>query len=197
MARPRLHDEELRLRLIDRAARTVASDGIGALSLRNLAAAEKTSTTAIYSLFGGRSELIGAVFDRATVSFAESQDAAETTADPLADLLALAHAYRDWAEANPHLFGVIFGGLLTGFTPTEEQLTACFAAMGPLTDAVRRGLAAGVLEGHADAIALACWAAVHGLVTLAMGGPALQVGDGAFDQLMRATLRGWAPRAGA
>ncbi|MET0798548.1 MAG: TetR family transcriptional regulator, partial [Rhodococcus sp. (in: high G+C Gram-positive bacteria)] len=54
MARPRIHDAELRTRLLEAAAETVARHGVDSLSLRKLAAAQGTSTTAIYSLFGGR-----------------------------------------------------------------------------------------------------------------------------------------------
>ncbi|MEU0193944.1 TetR family transcriptional regulator [Streptomyces afghaniensis] len=62
VARPKTHDESLRLRLLHRAAATVFDRGTAALSLRQLAADVKTSTTAVYSLFGSKAGLLDSLY---------------------------------------------------------------------------------------------------------------------------------------
>ena len=118
------------------------------------------------------------------------------TPDPLADLLGLGRAYRSWALTNPHLFGVIFGGALGGFVPSENQLNEANLTMQPLNRAVERGLRAELLVGPAEAIAFGCWAGVHGYVTLVLAGPCEEPGDKAFDAILAATIRGWAAPQG-
>ncbi len=103
MPRPKVYDDRLRSRLITGAAATLAAGGPEALSLRPLAAAEGTSTSAVYAMFGGKAGLVAAVVDAAQRSFIAAQKAAPTTADAQADLTALGHAYRDWAQAHPAL----------------------------------------------------------------------------------------------
>ena len=65
MARPKVHDEALRGRLLERARAVLSADGPAALSLRTLARDCETSTTAVYSLFGGKPGLLTALFDDA------------------------------------------------------------------------------------------------------------------------------------
>ena len=200
MARPRLHDAALRGRLLERAGRMVAESGVDALSLRTLAVAEATSTSAIYSLFGGKLELLGALFDMGNAGFGAAQRAVPVGDDAVADLMGLAQAYRDWALAQPHLFRVIFGGALAGFRLSPSQIAGSRSTIEPLYSAVHRAIAVGAVAGDVDTIALACWATVHGLVSLAL---ACEVdisgvaGSASFDAIMLATLRGWVPTGGS
>jgi AcrR family transcriptional regulator len=52
------YDDALRIKLLDRAGELLSAAGPKALSLRKLAADAETSTTAVYSLFGGKTELV-------------------------------------------------------------------------------------------------------------------------------------------
>ena len=64
MNTPRHHDEKLRLELIAEASKALAKGGPAAVSLRDISAACNTSTTAIYSLFGGKKQLLNSVVSR-------------------------------------------------------------------------------------------------------------------------------------
>ena len=61
MPRPKVHDAALRLRLLECAGTALSTGGLAALSLRTLAAAVGTSTTAVYALFGGKPGLLEAL----------------------------------------------------------------------------------------------------------------------------------------
>jgi AcrR family transcriptional regulator len=197
MARPRVHDENLRARLLGHAGRLVTENGMAALSLRTLAADAGTSTTAVYSLFGGKSELLGALFEESFHSFGAAQRAVPVTGDVIVDLLALGHAYWTWAQEHPHLYGVMFSQVLADFARTPEQLAASATTIEPLAGAVAAGVRSGVLVGDPFAITFAIWAAVHGVVSLAMAGclPGdMIIDEGLFTATAAATVRGF--RAG-
>jgi AcrR family transcriptional regulator len=188
VARPRTHDAALRERLLDRAGELLSAEGPRALSLRRLAADVRTSTTAVYSLFGGKAELLRALHQEAMHRFAARLAHLEPTADPVADLLRIGALYRESALADPHLYAVMFSRAAREPADTRGE------AFAVLLDAVRRALAAGQFRGgSAEQIALACWGAVHGLVSLELYGklpPDLDVADD-YQRATRAVLDGW------
>lgn len=189
-----MHDAGLRDALLTRAGQMVAAGGVQGLSLRALAAAEKTSTTAVYSLFGGKPELLGALFEASFSSFGAAQRAVEQTGDTGADLLHLAIAYLDWAQANPHLFAIMFGGALAGFEPDQQQATAAIATIEPLSGAVRAGVESGVLAGDVELITLSLWAVVHGATALSLSecGPTdREQWRPVLEATTAAAIRGW------
>ncbi|MGH3914999.1 MAG: TetR/AcrR family transcriptional regulator [Pseudonocardiaceae bacterium] len=195
MPRPKLHDDALRVRLLDIAGVMVTSGGPNALSLRKLAAEAKTSTTAVYSLFGGKVEVLRALFVEAFARFGTHQNAVPPSDDPLADILALGRAYRVSAITSPHLYAVMFGSPAPGFDPTPQDWERAEATFTPLLDAVRRAVAAGLLrDAGPGLIATALWANVHGLVSLELG-RAMPAQAGApadvFEAALRACLDGW------
>lgn len=198
MARPKTYDAELADRLLAEAAVLVAADGPDGLSLRRLAENAETSTTAIYSLFGGKDPLLLAVFERAFRSFGESQHTVAVGDDPVGELLALGRGYRRWALANPHLFQLMFGPGGQRTTPETERLAE--QTKEPLLAAVRRAQAAGAVAAahEPELVALGLWGQVHGLVTLelSLGDHATAAdpiaAEAAFDACLAAAQRGWA-----
>lgn len=159
------------------------------VTVRAVAAAAEASTTAVYSLFGGKEGLIGAVRDRAVAGLFQDLSAVRTSADPLADLRALGVAYRRWGRGHSHLYTVLFGGVQS-FDPSGEVGSG--DPVRPLLAAIDRALAADVLTGDATAIALSVWATLHGLVTLELSGALdTATAEAAFGTSLDATLRGW------
>ena len=198
MPRPKLHDDALRIRLLDTAGELLTSEGPGALSLRRLAAAAGTSTSAVYALFGGKPGILRALFIEAFTRFAAHLDTVTPSDDPLADILALAHAYRASALADPHLYTVMFGSPVPGFEPETQDWAHAEATFIPLLDTVRRATTAGLLRAvDSIRLATALWANVHGLVSLelrsAMPAAAGPPGE-LFEAAIRANLDGWRVR---
>ncbi|WP_136610301.1 TetR/AcrR family transcriptional regulator [Sinomonas albida] len=164
MARPVVHDDAVRIRLLDVAAELVDREGPARVTLREVAAGAGTSTTAVYSLFGGKAELLTAVVDSGFTSFARSQRAA---AD--GGLRALGFAYREWALAHPALYRLMFGsagrpGERSAVAPTPEIADA---SMAPLREAIAAGQHSGELrEASLNTAVFVIWGQVHGLVSL-------------------------------
>ncbi|MGA7205961.1 MAG: TetR/AcrR family transcriptional regulator [Specibacter sp.] len=183
MARPIIHNDEVRSRLLEKAAALVAASGVAAVSLRDIAAAAGTSTTAVYSLFGGKQELLTAVVDDGFVSFAASQVGAAPQG-----LLALGRAYRHWALEHPALYSLMFAGSLGTYVGCPPSPGVANDAIAPLLAAVIGALVATDSVEPAPAVAVAIWGQVHGLVSLELANTPLP--GGTWEQAYEAALRG-------
>lgn len=164
MARPIVHTGELREQLLAAATAVVAERGVAAVSLRDVAARAGTSTTAIYSLFGGKQELMIAVVEAGFQSFAAAQAGAAR-----GGLLELGRAYRDWALAHPVVYSLMFAGQRGG-VDCPPTLDVSHEAIVPLIAAVGAAVAGKSGMGSPVAAALAIWGQVHGLVSLELSG---------------------------
>lgn len=184
MARPRVHDDALRTRLLEEASSLVATRGAAGLTVRDLAARAGTSASAVYSLFGSRDDLVRVVGDEAFARFAERLAAVPTTADPAADLLGLGLAYRQHALDDPHFYRVMFGTRGAGLQDGTRGAATGSATFGVLRDAVGRVL--GVDDDAAQEPALGLWALVHGLVELELDGLLPGRPDDRFARVLRA-----------
>jgi hypothetical protein len=162
MARPIVHDETLRRRLLDTAASLIARDGAASVSLRSIAATAGTSTTAVYSLFGGKAELL------------------------TAGLEALGRAYRTWALEHPVLYGLMFRGSLASQVPCRPTPGAAEPSIAPLVAAVAAALP-GAADDEIASMVGVVWGQVHGLVSLELAGaPAAGwTWDAAYDAAIR------------
>ncbi|MER6737569.1 TetR-like C-terminal domain-containing protein [Streptomyces puniciscabiei] len=190
MGRPRTNDEAVKERLVACATEMLATGARESVTVRAVAAAAGTSTTAVYSLFGGKDGLIGAVRDRAVAGLFQDLSAVPASQDPLADLYGLAGAYRRWGCGHRHLYAVLFGGVQT-FEPSGAVGTR--DPVGPLITAIDRAVAGALLDGEATSIALSLWVTLHGLVTLELAGALdARTAEAAFRPAIRAALRGWA-----
>ncbi|MCP2165463.1 TetR/AcrR family transcriptional regulator [Goodfellowiella coeruleoviolacea] len=198
MPRPKTHDENLRVRLLDRAGELLSAEGPAALSLRRLASECDTSTTAVYSLFGGKPGLVRELYLEAFQRFGDRLSAVPATDDPVEDLVQLGLAYRAGALSDPHLYAVLFNQVIPGFVPDPEAATQVRGTFAPLLAAASRGVAEGVLADQPpQEIALAAWANAHGLVSLELTAPTL-LGSAGVEQMyetaLRAHVNGWRRR---
>jgi AcrR family transcriptional regulator len=194
MPRPKTHDEALRIKLLDRAGELLSAEGPKALSLRKLAADVNTSTTAVYSLFGSKPDLVNALYVEGFRRFQARRAAATGTGDPVEDLVQLALVYRTSALADPHLYSIMFTKAVPGSEPNDDTAERARNTLAPLEETVRAGIEAGVLaDVDPGVIAVSCWAFVHGLVSLELNGDLpseFSVGD-AYETALRANANGW------
>jgi AcrR family transcriptional regulator len=108
VGRRREHDVTTAEALLDAAERTIAAEGVDALSLRTVAADAGTTTRAIYSLFGSKQALVGALGVRAFNLLQEEDDTLPATDQPVQDLIAVALGFRRFALEHPALFMIAF-----------------------------------------------------------------------------------------
>ncbi|XVV03079.1 TetR/AcrR family transcriptional regulator [Actinosynnema sp. CA-248983] len=197
MPRPKTHDDALRVRLLDRAGELLSTEGPGALSLRRLAADVNTSTTAVYSLFGGKPALLDALYEEAFRRFGDRLAALPETDDPIEDIVRIGLTYRDSALADPQFYLVMFSKVVPNFTPSEETNAAAAETFTPLVANVGRAVDQGLfVDAPHEHIALAMWGMVHGLVSLELNGnlpPGVEIAP-AYERAIRAHIDGWRKR---
>lgn len=182
MGRPRLHTNELRDSLLAETTRTVAASGVSAVSLRELATRCGTSTSAVYSLFGGKTGLLAAVHSEVLTRFRATMEAVPVTEDPLKDLMALAHAYRNWSTSHPELRIVLATSL------PDAHLEQVRWPLEPVESAVRRALDDAVLSGDPDTLVDGYITTVHGFVDLDIKG---LIPEDRRDRSFTDILQGW------
>jgi AcrR family transcriptional regulator len=177
---------DVRRRLLEAAALLIDEDGPDALTARRLAKEAGTSTMAVYTHFGGMPALVKEIVAEGFTRLDEHQATVPHTDDPLADLLALALAYRDNAVQNPHLYAVMFGATsLKGFTLTEEDMEIGLNSFATLTDYVARAMESGQLRRDEPArVAAQMWTAMHGYVMLELAGLHLPPDNPVEDVMM-------------
>jgi AcrR family transcriptional regulator len=182
--------------LLDAAARILAEEGHRAVSVRRVAAAAGTSTMAVYTWYGGKPQLMRALFREAFSRFRDRLLAESAGADPLAALIRLGSAYRSFALAEPDLYTVMFGRDSALFDPDPEDVRLALGTFEILVTAVSRCVEAGLLRCDPQQGAWRLWAASHGAVSLelaqgsapgSLGGP--DAGE-TFGGLMRTLLTG-------
>lgn len=162
----------VRRRLLDAAARLLGEEGPAALTTRRLAREAETSTMAVYTHFGGMPALVREIVADGFAQLEERVGAVPLTDDPVADLAAIAVAYRQNALAHPHTYAVMFGSAsLGGYRLTDEEQGVGLAAFSQIAGATARAMDAGRLRsGDPAAVAGQLWSALHGYVMLELSG---------------------------
>src|SRR5277367_1339106 len=153
MPRAKQRTPELREHVLSVALATLAADGIAGFTTRRVAERARTSTPAVYELFGDKAGLIREVFFAGFRMLGGDFRALAETADPHADLLAAIGAFRDFARRNPVLAQLMFSRQLADFDPGPAEAAAGPAVREFLVGRVRRCTEAGLLHGDSTDIA--------------------------------------------
>ena len=172
--RRRREKQELRQAILDAAGGLILACGYEEFSLRRVAERIGYSATTIYLHFENKDALLAAVIDEGFGRFLLALQAVDT-ADPLERIADLGRAYVRFGQENCVYYQLMFmqRADLLKLEPCElpEDQTGTFAI---LVDAVKRALDAGALRpGDPEALSLVLWAAMHGIVALAVTMPHL------------------------
>lgn len=140
MGRPRIHDEATAAALLAVAEQLLRERGTAALSLRAVADGAGTSTQAVYSLFGSKEGLLGALGAHAMQLLRTAVDAIRASSEPRHDLVEAALRFRRFALDHPALFEVAFHrrdpAIAQRFQfASDEALAALYRQFEPLAAA--------------------------------------------------------------
>lgn len=201
-----LYDEDLRQGILEEATRRLQDAAPEKLGLRPLAASQGTSTTAIYTMFGGKAGLLGAVAHEADRRLAGALRDALRYDSVEGDMRSLCRAYRRWALDNQGLYGLVVGdparspggsarGGRTGLEPlSREPLSREPLWREPLLEIVDALVDEGIFRSaDVHETATAIWASLHGVVSLELSvwrdSPSAEQ---YFETQLAAILRSWA-----
>jgi AcrR family transcriptional regulator len=191
-----MSSEEAVPRLVEATLRLLAEEGPAQIKARSVAEAAGVSTQALYYHLGGLPELLQAVIDRGFRDLSSAFASMPSTTDPVTDVFAMALTTRRLARENPHLYDAMFGLSTRGTyraphspAPGLEARSAAFqSAYDQLVGTCRRLAEVGRVDPGVDAevIASQLWSAVHGFITLELGGHLDQFPD-PIRQILEAT----------
>ena len=186
----------------DVSRRLMAEQGTASLNLRPVARAMGMTPSALYRYFDSRDALLTALIVDAYDDVGSVAEQTAASLPPgigsLAAVMTIAHAFRDWAVAQPHAYGLLFGAPVPGYEMPEDQvLSHKLRVSGVLLDLMRAGLAGGLqlpltddelepglrhamqlvcdaeftdLAPAAAATALACWSTLLGALSVEIFG---------------------------
>ncbi|MGE2720658.1 TetR/AcrR family transcriptional regulator [Mycolicibacterium celeriflavum] len=169
-----------REQLVEVGIRILERDGLAALSARKLAAEASTSTMAVYTHFGGMSDLIDAIAGESFIRFTRALTEVTPTEDPVADFFVMGGHYREFALQNPQRYQMMFGTAAESLNRYHADLTVTGSAtvrsewalsFEALLNGVRRMIAAGRIRDDGEAaVAGRLWSISHGAVLLEIAG---------------------------
>jgi AcrR family transcriptional regulator len=164
MGRPKEHGTETREALLGAAGEVLHREGPAAVTVRRLADEVGTTTRAVYSLFGDKSGLMKALHREAAETMRRHHEDVPELADPRAEIIELAMAYRAAALEKPNLYGLYLG---TASREIDDEIrTLSYRSLERVLKAVRRAFP----RLEAMDIGRELWALVHGMASLELRG---------------------------
>ncbi len=162
---------DARASILEAASTVFAQKGIDGVSMRQLASEMGVSATALYRHFDSKGALLAAACEAGFAEFgAEIEATARAAATPLDALRELGGVYVDFALSHPmHYDVMMIRPHQWALGPNPDQDPESFAGLITLIEACQ---AAGQLRpGDARESAHLLWAALHGVVSLAIAMP--------------------------
>ncbi|TDV45399.1 TetR/AcrR family transcriptional regulator [Actinophytocola oryzae] len=171
MARPNYHHGALREALLKATLELIETEGIGAVSLRQVARSAGVSPGAPYHHFPDRAALLTALSDEGFRRLADTLTRAhETTSTATEALEAILLAYVEFAQANPAYFRLMFRPELKQSHKGDTGTEAGEAAFAVLDTTVSECLAEKESDINQDVLAMTMWSLVHGYASLWLDG---------------------------
>jgi AcrR family transcriptional regulator len=192
MGRPREHDDQTAVALLDAAERLVEAEGAAALSVRRVAHEIGTTTRAVYSVYGSKDALLAALGRRAFEILGREIAHLPATDDPAGDLVeAGVVVFRRFVVVHPSLFRIGFlhtavtAPAVDGFRPAASD------ALGGLFARVERVADADLLGGRSIRDAVFEFDALcEGLAVAELRGHV--AGEDIWRDALGVLVRGWA-----
>jgi AcrR family transcriptional regulator len=161
--RPKQRTPELRDHVLAAAIELLARDGVAGFTARSVAREARTSTPAVYELFGDKGGLIRELFFEGFRLLHRHLETFVETDDPRADAVQIVELYRGFIRTNHVLAEVMFAHPFTDFEASRSELRAAAAVRGFVVERVRRCIDAGLMHGDEEDIALVLIALTEGL----------------------------------
>lgn len=189
--------DQVRQRIRAVTEKHIARDGPAGVSMRAIATDMGWTAASLYRYYPGKAGLLDATRAAAYGRFSSCIESAANSADDLWQRSrAIGEAYAGFAFREPAAYQLIFAFEQDEGEISPELHEAKTRSRNLMTGYVQEMVAKGLLEGDAELIGHAYWAALHGLIVLRMAGKL--DGDATFERLRleaaRLITRGARPR---
>jgi AcrR family transcriptional regulator len=193
-ARTRTPSADVTDSLVEAALDLLEADGQDAITVRAVATRAGVAPMGVYSRFGSKDGLLEALFVQGFTWLQETITGASGR-DALARLRSGCLAYREFAVAHPHLYGLMFREMLE-LELSAESLECAERSFAQLVGRVADAMSAGqVAAGDEVDVAQLTWNALHGGVSLELAGVTFSSDpEATFGRMVDALLVGIASR---
>ncbi|MBD3670435.1 MAG: TetR/AcrR family transcriptional regulator [Gammaproteobacteria bacterium] len=174
------HHGDLHNALLAAAEALLEKQGVGGVSLREVAKTAGVSHTAPYRHFKDKNALLAALATTGYVRLAEAMEACvrDHPEDPLQQMSQASHAYVELAIGHPQVTNLMFGGVLQPADWSDELGKESNRAFEGLLTIVRNGQESGrYVDKETREIALLVWSTVHGFSMLCSAGHLHEVAE--------------------
>jgi len=138
---------ELTRALLDSASAQLAEIGPAALSVRAVARDLGMASSAVYRYFPSRDALLTALLIEAYDDLGEAVEAADAEVTQRDDVdgrwTGICHAVRDWANAQPHRYALLYGSPVPGYAAPDDTVTSALRVTTALLTLFRDAQEAG------------------------------------------------------
>jgi AcrR family transcriptional regulator len=148
--------EQIQAKIVELGRRHLVDHGAAGLSLRAIARELGMVSSAVYRYVSSRDELLTLLLVDAYSDLADSVDRVrdDVIADSWSDdVLAMAHAMRDWAVAYPARWALLYGSPVPGYdAPPQRTVAAGTRVVAAFLDVIAAGITTGdivLTKGHA------------------------------------------------
>jgi AcrR family transcriptional regulator len=157
--------------LLEAASDLLEREGPDALSVRRIAAAAGVAPMGVYNHFSSKAGIIEALFVQGFERLGRAMITLSAIDDPREALAEGGRRYRALALAHPMAYQLMFLRAVPGFDPSAEAKAVATRAFEGLVAAVRRAMAAGVIDDRdPEMTSQMIWASIHGWVSLELCG---------------------------
>ena len=162
---------DLRQKVLEASLALIEESGLDRLSMREVARKAGVSHQAPYHYFDDREAILAALAGEGFSKLGQSlvRAAAQAGAEPVEAVEAMGRAYVEFALRNPAYFQAMFRADAVPLDRYPDARKLEDEAFGKLVDGIGHAFAEHPAEVR-QAIAVACWAMVHGLATLILEG---------------------------
>jgi AcrR family transcriptional regulator len=165
---------EITAELLEIGRRHLAAGGAASLSLRAVARDAGMVSSAIYRYYPSRDDLLTALIVRGYESLADAVERAESKVkrtDFLGRWSAAAQAVRQWAKANPHDYGLLYGTPVPGYQAPEVTIAPVVRTSTVLIQILMDATSAERLRPNSGPVPRKLKAAVEPVVSTFPGSP--------------------------
>ncbi len=157
--------------VIETASRLLVQEGPDALTVRRIAQELDCSTKILYTMFHGKDGVANALYVEGCERLQQALARVPKADDPAEYLYAMGWAYWNFALENPGFYGVMFGGAIPNFHPSDTSIHMATNAFEMLVEVVQRYMDQDILaKDDAGIIAKTLWASLHGVASLQLLG---------------------------
>lgn len=137
--------DKIEAQVIELGRRQLVTEGAANLSLRAIARDLGMVSSAVYRYVASRDELLTLLLVDAYSDLADAVDKARTSSKGgwRKEIVAMAHAARDWAVEQPASWALLYGSPVPGYqAPADQTVGPGTRVVGALFDAVGNGITA-------------------------------------------------------